>query len=112
MMDTRRPRDYVAYWLSRDAGRALAPIILRFVSPIAIGAILFDISFPATIPRGPAFAVSMLLRQRIVPNDRRQVVYDGYIGIAGRFGSVRDMSIEEPQIEDIIRQLYEGAARP
>ncbi len=44
--------------------------------------------------------------------DRAAITAPEVLARAGRFGSVRDMSIEEPQIEDIIRQLYEGAARP
>ncbi len=61
VMDMLRPTDYFAYWLSRDAGRAVAHILLRFVPTIAIGAALFDISFPATAARSVAFLASMLL---------------------------------------------------
>lgn len=50
-------------------------------------------------------------RVRIAFN-RAAITAPEVLARAGRFGSVRDMSIEEPQIEDIIRQLYEGAARP
>lgn len=44
--------------------------------------------------------------------DRAAITAPEVLARAGRFGSVRDVSIEEPQIGDIIRQLYEGAARP
>lgn len=41
--------------------------------------------------------------------DRTAITAPELLARAGRFGNVRDMSIEEPQIEDVIRQMYEGA---
>jgi ABC-2 type transport system ATP-binding protein len=41
--------------------------------------------------------------------DRSAMTAPELLTRAGKFGTVRDMSIEEPQIEDIIRQMYEGA---
>lgn len=41
--------------------------------------------------------------------DRTAITAPDLLARAGTFGSVRDMSIEEPQIEDVIRQMYEGA---
>lgn len=39
--------------------------------------------------------------------DRTAITAPELLTRAGRYGSVRDMSIEEPQIEDVIRQMYE-----
>jgi ABC-2 type transport system ATP-binding protein len=41
--------------------------------------------------------------------DRTAISAPELLARAGRFGNVRDMSIEEPQIEDVIRQMYEGS---
>lgn len=41
--------------------------------------------------------------------DRTAITAPELLARAGRYGSVRDMSIEEPQIEEVIRQMYEGA---
>lgn len=40
--------------------------------------------------------------------DRQMVSAPEVLSRAGAFGTVRDMSIEEPEIEDVIRQMYEG----
>jgi ABC-2 type transport system ATP-binding protein len=40
--------------------------------------------------------------------DRHAISAPEVLSRAGAFGSVTDMSIEEPQIEDVIRQMYEG----
>lgn len=39
--------------------------------------------------------------------DRTAITAPELLSRAGRFGTVRDMSIEEPRIEDVIRQMYE-----
>ena len=44
--------------------------------------------------------------------DRAAITAPELLGRAGRYGQVRDMSIEEPQIEDVIRQMYENVAAP
>ena len=44
--------------------------------------------------------------------DRTAITAPELLSRAGRYGNVRDMSIEEPHIEDVIRQMYEGAAIP
>lgn len=41
--------------------------------------------------------------------DREAISAPELLARAGRFGNVRDMSIEEPQIEAVIRHMYEGA---
>jgi ABC-2 type transport system ATP-binding protein len=43
--------------------------------------------------------------------DRTAISAPELLARAGRFGNVRDMTIEEPQIEDVIRQMYEGITR-
>lgn len=40
--------------------------------------------------------------------DREVVSAPEVLSRAGKYGTVRDMSIEEPNIEDVIRQMYEG----
>ena len=59
--DMLKPTDYFAYWLSRDAGRALAHIILRFIPTIALGSVFFDLLWPTSLLRGMAFFLSVLL---------------------------------------------------
>lgn len=59
--DMIKPTDYFAYWLSRDAGRALAHILLRFVPTIGIGAAFYDLLYPTSILQGIAFVGSLLL---------------------------------------------------
>lgn len=59
--DLLKPTDYVAYWLSRDAGRALAHVLLRFVPTMAIGSLLFDLTWPSTGARALAFGASVLM---------------------------------------------------
>jgi ABC-2 type transport system permease protein len=58
--DMLKPTDYFAYWLARDAGRAAAHIILRFVPTIAIGSVLFHVVLPDSALRALAFVLSML----------------------------------------------------
>ncbi|HWV23062.1 MAG TPA: ATP-binding cassette domain-containing protein [Thermomicrobiales bacterium] len=43
--------------------------------------------------------------------DRHAISAPDVLARASRFGTVTDMSIEEPRIEDIIRQMYEGVSR-
>lgn len=59
--DMLKPTDYFTYWLARDAGRAAAHIILRFVPTVLIGAIFFRLLLPDSIVRAGAFLVSMVL---------------------------------------------------
>lgn len=59
--DMLRPTDYFTYWLSRDAGRAAAHVILRLVPTLAIGALLFDLIYPDSLARSVAFLVSIPL---------------------------------------------------
>jgi len=42
--------------------------------------------------------------------DRQAISAPEVLSRAGAYGSVTDMSLEEPQIEDVIRHMYEGGA--
>jgi ABC-2 type transport system permease protein len=57
--DMLRPTDYFTYWLSRDAGRAAAHVILRLVPTMAGGALLFDLVYPDSFGRAAAFLLSI-----------------------------------------------------
>jgi ABC-2 type transport system permease protein len=57
--DMLKPTDYFTYWLSRDAGRAAAAVLLRLFPTLIIGAILFDLVYPASLSRGAAFLASL-----------------------------------------------------
>lgn len=57
--DMLRPTDYFTYWLSRDAGRAAAHVLLRLAPTLAIGSVLFDLVYPDSVARGIAFALSV-----------------------------------------------------
>ena len=59
--DMIKPTNYFAYWLSRDAGRALAHIILRFVPTIVIGSLIFDLHYPGSPWQAMSFFLSLLL---------------------------------------------------
>ena len=41
--------------------------------------------------------------------DRDAISAPDVLGRAGAFGEVRDMSLQEPEIEDVIRRMYEGS---
>lgn len=45
--DLLRPMDYQAYWLARDAGRAVAGLLLRGVLLLALYGLIFDLRAPA-----------------------------------------------------------------
>lgn len=57
--DMLKPTDYFTYWLSRDAGRAAAHVVLRLFPTLVIGSILFDLVWPDSIGRGIAFLASI-----------------------------------------------------
>lgn len=59
--DMLRPTDYFTYWLSRDAGRAAAHVILRLVPTLLFGALLFDLVYPDSFVRWIAFILSIPL---------------------------------------------------
>jgi ABC-2 type transport system permease protein len=57
--DMLKPMSYFSYWLSRDLGRALAQVFVRFAPTFAIGAMLFDLEAPTTPAHAIAFALSI-----------------------------------------------------
>lgn len=53
------------------------------------------------------------LCDRLVVIDRGRVISDGTVAQVMQQASVRDVSIEEPHIDDVVRQVYElTAAQP
>lgn len=57
--DMLKPTDYFTYWLSRDAGRAAAHVILRLLPTLVIGSMLFDLVYPASVAQGIGFLLSI-----------------------------------------------------
>jgi ABC-2 type transport system permease protein len=59
--DLLRPVDLVGQQLATDLGRAGYAVLTRFVIPIVVGAIAFDLYTPVRLATYPLFALSMLL---------------------------------------------------
>lgn len=59
--DLLRPISWYGLWLSRDAGRATAAILVRMVPTLAIGWLLYDIALPASPLRAVAFLLAVML---------------------------------------------------
>jgi ABC-2 type transport system permease protein len=59
--DLYRPCDFQLWFLSLDAGRALAGLLLRTLPPVAVGALAFPTSLPADPRRWLEFAVCCAL---------------------------------------------------
>lgn len=59
--DLLRPVHPVVSYLAADLGRAGHALVTRFVVPVVVGALVFDMYFPHDLISYPAFAVSMLL---------------------------------------------------
>jgi ABC-2 type transport system permease protein len=59
--DLLRPVDPVGLYLSTDLGRAGHALLTRFVVPVLVGAIAFDLYTPARPGTWPLFAVSLVL---------------------------------------------------
>lgn len=57
--DMLKPIDYFTYWLSRDAGRAAAHVLLRLIPTLLIGSVFFDLVQPESVARGVAFLASI-----------------------------------------------------
>lgn len=62
----------------------------------------------ATIANGDLALVDRTGPRVRIAFDRHAISAPDVLARAGRFGSVTDMSIEEPRIEDIIRRMYES----
>jgi ABC-2 type transport system permease protein len=59
--DLLRPVDPVSYLLAIDVGRAGFAVLTRFVSPVVVGALVFDLYAPRRLATYPLFAVSLAL---------------------------------------------------
>lgn len=60
-IDLYRPVNLLGWYLSADLGRGLYHLLTRGLAPTLVGALLFDIRFPATLGAGLAFALSVPL---------------------------------------------------
>jgi ABC-2 type transport system permease protein len=59
--DLQRPLDFQRYWLAQDLGRAAYHALFRGVPPFLIGALAFDVRFPADAVLWLAFPLSVVL---------------------------------------------------
>ena len=59
--DLVKPIDYYKYWVAQDCGRAMVQLVLRGVPIMALYAIIFDVTLPASAGQWMAFIVSMVL---------------------------------------------------
>jgi ABC-2 type transport system permease protein len=59
--DLTKPFDFYAFWLSRDAGRAVYHILMRGVPTLALGALLFGVRLPLDAGRWLWFGLSLAL---------------------------------------------------
>ncbi len=60
-IDLYRPVSLLGWWLASDLGRAAYHLLTRGLAPTVIGAVLFDLRFPADPVTWLAFGVSLLL---------------------------------------------------
>lgn len=61
VVDLYRPVDLQAWMLAADLGRAAYHLVFRFVPPVVVGAIAFDVAAPADALAWVAFAASVVL---------------------------------------------------
>jgi ABC-2 type transport system permease protein len=59
--DLAKPIDYYAFWLSRDAGRAIYHTLFRWLPTMVIGVLLFGVRVPTDAGRWGWFFLSMAL---------------------------------------------------
>lgn len=59
--DFLRPISWYGLWVSRDAGRGAAAILLRLLPTMTIGWLLYDIAPPASAGRAAAFMLAVVL---------------------------------------------------
>jgi viologen exporter family transport system permease protein len=59
--DLAKPVDYYAFWLSRDAGRAVYHSLFRWLPTTLLGVLLFSVRLPADAGRWGCFFLSMML---------------------------------------------------
>jgi ABC-2 type transport system permease protein len=60
-IDLYRPVSFLGWWLAGDVGRAGYHLLTRGVAPTLVGALLFDLRFPASAGAWLGFLVSVLL---------------------------------------------------
>jgi ABC-2 type transport system permease protein len=60
-IDLYRPVSFLGWWLAGDLGRALYHLLARGVAPTVVGALLFDLRFPASALTWLAFGASVTL---------------------------------------------------
>ena len=60
-IDLYRPVSFLGWWLAGDLGRALYHLLARGVAPTVVGALVFDLRFPASALTWVAFGVSVTL---------------------------------------------------
>ncbi len=60
-IDLYRPADLQLWWLAQDMGRALFHLLGRGLIPVAFGAWLFDLTFPASVLTWLAFLAAVTL---------------------------------------------------
>lgn len=60
VMDLLKPMNYFVYWLSQDLGRAAAQCLLRMAPTLVIGALFFELRWPAGPWRWAAFLLSVV----------------------------------------------------
>jgi ABC-2 type transport system permease protein len=59
--DLAKPFDYYAFWLSRDAGRAIYHTLFRWLPTMLLGVLLFSVRLPAEPGRWGWFFLSLAL---------------------------------------------------
>jgi ABC-2 type transport system permease protein len=57
--DLLKPFSFFGYWLSRDIGRALAGVLLRFLPTILLGAAFYPVVVPGDVARWLAFGAGL-----------------------------------------------------
>jgi ABC-2 type transport system permease protein len=60
-IDLYRPVSFLGWWLASDLGRAVYHLMTRGLAPTVVGAVLFDLRYPASPAVWAAFFVSVLL---------------------------------------------------
>nr|WP_238355479.1 ABC-2 family transporter protein [Kribbella sandramycini] len=60
-VDLYRPTQLLLWWLSMDLGRAMFQLLARGGAPLLVGALVFDLKFPADPQRWPAIALGIVL---------------------------------------------------
>ncbi len=59
--DLLKPYDYFTYWLAQDLGRAVASLLLRGITLLALFALFFRISLPSSLGQWLALALTLSL---------------------------------------------------